>query len=69
MLKKLQIVIAVMIAKYLLPDLYHTKMKNALFLARESNRLSCACAVYVPIRSHPPIEQQEQITLLEGGKL
>ena len=35
----------VTIATYALPDLYLPKMKNALFVARESNRLSCACAV------------------------
>ena len=36
----------VTIATYLLPDLYLPKMKNALFVAWESDRLSCACAVW-----------------------
>ena len=35
----------VTIATYALPDLYLPKMKNALFVAPECNRLSCACAV------------------------
>ena len=34
----------VTIATYLLADLYLPKMKNALFGAPETNRLSCACA-------------------------
>ena len=33
------------IATYSLPDLYLPKMKNTLFVAPESDRLSCACAV------------------------
>ena len=33
------------IATYLLPDLHLSKIKNALFVAPESNGLSCACAV------------------------
>ena len=33
------------IATYLLPDVYFPQMQNALFVAPESNRLSCACAV------------------------
>ena len=33
------------IATYLLPDLHLPQMQNALFVAPESNRLSCACAV------------------------
>ena len=33
------------IAKYLLPDLYLPKMKNALFNALEFNTFSSACAV------------------------
>ena len=32
------------IATYSLPDLYLPKMKTALFVAPEFNRLSCACA-------------------------
>ena len=32
-------------ATYWLPDLYRPKMKNPLFIAPESNGLSCACAV------------------------
>ena len=35
----------VTIATYSLPDLYLPKMKNALFVAPESNGLSCTCAV------------------------
>ena len=35
----------VTIATYSLPDLYLPKMKNALFVPPESNRLSCACAL------------------------
>ena len=35
----------VTIATYSLPDLYLPKMKTALFVAPEFNRLSCACAV------------------------
>ena len=48
-----------------------SQMKNASFLAPESNRLSCASAVKCPyIYSHPLNEQQEQITIiLEGAKL
>ena len=35
----------VTIATHSLPDLYLPKIKNALFVAPESNGLSCACAV------------------------
>ena len=35
----------VTIATYSLPDLYLPKMENALFVAPESNGLSCACVV------------------------
>ena len=35
----------VTIATYSLPDLYIAKMKNALFVAPESNGVSRACAV------------------------
>ena len=43
----------VTIATYLLSDLYLPKMKNALFVATESNRLSCACAVWCPYSLTP----------------
>ena len=33
------------IATYSLPDLHLPKMKTALFVASEFNRLCCACAV------------------------
>ena len=59
----------VTIATSLLPDLYHLKRKNALFVSPESNRLSCVCAVYAHIHSHPLHKQQGLIALLEGGKL
>ena len=43
--------------------------KCLIFVAPESNRLSCASAVECPyIYSHPLNEQQEQMTILEGGK-
>ena len=48
MVQELHIVIlvySVTIATYSLPDLYLLKMKNGLFVAPESNILSCACAV------------------------
>ena len=35
----------VTIETYSLPDLYPPKIKTALFIAAEFNRLSCACAV------------------------
>ena len=35
----------VTIATFSLPDLYLPKMKNGLFVASETNGLSCACAV------------------------
>ena len=45
-------------------------MKTAIFVAPEFNRLSSACATCnVRIHSHTLNEQQEQITLLEEGKL
>ena len=53
----------VTIATYSWPDDL-PKMKNALFVALEFSR---ACAVHS--RSHTLNEQQEQITVLEGGKL
>mgnify|MGYP000311995531 CR=1 FL=1 len=59
----------VTIATSLLPDLYLLKRKNALFVSPESNRLSCVCAVYAHIHSHPRHKQQGLIALLEGGKL
>ena len=71
LVQELHLVIVVMMSPYIaiysLEDLYLPKMKNALFVAPESNRLSRACAVH--ICSHPLNEQHEQITLLEGGKL
>jgi len=58
------------IATYSLPDLYLPKMKNVLFVAPWSNRLSWGCAVSCAyICSHPLMEQQEQMTLLEGWRL
>ena len=48
MLQELHIAIVVYYvttAAYLLPDLYLPKMKNALYVAPESDGLSCACAV------------------------
>ena len=46
-LQELHILIAVdvTIATSSLPDLYPAKMKTALFVAPEFNKLSCACAV------------------------
>ena len=38
----------VTIAKHSLPDLYLPEVKDALFVAPESNGLSCACAVRCP---------------------
>ena len=38
----------VTIATFSLADLYLPKMKNGLFVAPESNGLSCACAVGCP---------------------
>ena len=43
----------VTIATYSLPDLYLSKMKNALFVALESNGPSCACAVWCPYSLTP----------------
>ena len=40
-------------ATYSLPDLYTPKMKNALFVAPESNRLSYTCAVLIPYSLTP----------------
>ena len=57
----------VTIASYLLPDLYLPKMK--LFVAPELTDFLVLVLCNVHIRSHPLNEQQEQITLLEGGKL
>ena len=47
MLRELHIfiVVDVTIATQSLPDLYPAKMKTALFVAPEFNRLSYACAV------------------------
>ena len=70
MLQKLHIVILVMMSPQQHTHLYLPKMKNASFVAPESNRLSCASAVKCQyIYSHPLNEQQEQITIIpEGGK-
>ena len=43
----------VTIATYSLPDLYLPKRKNALFVAPESDRLSCVCSVYCPYSLTP----------------
>ena len=50
----------VTIGTYSLADLYLPNMKNALLVAPESNGLSCACAVWCHICSHPLNGQQEQ---------
>ena len=42
-------------ATYSLPDLYIPKMKNALFVAPESNSLSCAYAVLCPYLLIPTV--------------
>jgi len=58
----------VSIATYSLPDLYLPKMKNALFVAPETDFLVLVlCNVH--ISSHPLNKQQEQITLPEEEKL
>ena len=54
-------------ATYSLPDLYLPKMKTALFVSPEFNRLSCARAVH--IRSQPQNDLYGQITLPQGRKL
>ena len=59
---------SVPIATYSLPDLYLLKMKNALFVAPESDFFMLVlCNVH--ICSHPRNEQQAHVTPLEGGKL
>ena len=68
-LQELHIVIEIMMSTYSLPDLYLTKMKNALFFAPESNGLLVLVLCNVHIRSHPLNEKEEQVTLLEGEKL
>ena len=44
-------------------------MNNALFVAPEYDGLFVLVLCNVHIRSHPLNEQQERITLLDGGKL
>ena len=53
----------VTIVRYSLPDLYLPKMKTALFVAPEFNKLCVFGLCNVHIRSHPLSEQQEQMTL------
>ena len=61
----------VTIATYLLPALYISKMKNALFILLLQSLTDFLVLVLcnVHIRSDQPNEHQEQITVLEGGKL
>ena len=70
MLQELHIVIVVLMSPYSLPEVYFPKMRNALFVAPESvTGFPVLVLCNVHIWSHPMNEQEEQITLLEGGKL
>ena len=55
----------VTIATYSSPDLYLPKMKTALFVAPEFNRLLVLALCNFHIHSHPLNEQQEQIRFLK----
>ena len=57
------------ITTYSLPDLYLPKVKNTLFVVPELTHFLLLVLCNVHINSHPPNEQQDQITLLEGRKL
>ena len=56
-----------MMSPYSLLDLYLPKMKTALFVAPELTDFLVLVLCNVFIRSQLLNEQQEQITLLEGG--
>ena len=59
----------VTIGTYSLPHLYRPQMKNAFLMLQSLTHFLLLVLCDVRIRSHPLNEQQDQITLLDWGKL